>query len=152
MVKMFLATNGRHSSIFLRVLMAAVMFPHGAQKALGAFGGHGFEATMKSFTEDQGLPWIVAFLVIVAEFLGAIGLFFGFLTRLCALGIGCVMVGAIVKVHAANGLFMNWFGNQAGEGYEYHLLAIAICIALFLDGGGRFSADRALSQSSGRGR
>lgn len=144
-----LATNARVSGLVLRVLLGAVMLPHGLQKTVGAFGGHGFQGTMDAFTKDQGLPWVLAFLVILAESVGALGLIVGFLTRLCALGIGCIMVGAILKVHAQHGFFMNWFGQQAGEGYEYHLLAIAISLALFLDGGGLLSVDRALSSRQG---
>jgi putative oxidoreductase len=49
-------------------------------------------------------------------------------------------------VHLQNGFFMNWFGNQKGEGYDYHLLAIAIAAALLLRGAGAFSVDRALTK------
>jgi putative oxidoreductase len=95
----------------------------------------------------MGVPLVVAILVVAAEFLGAIGLIVGFLTRLAALGIAAVMAGAIWMVHLPNGFFMNWSGKQAGEGFEYHLLAIAIAIALMIKGGGLASVDRALSRS-----
>jgi putative oxidoreductase len=55
-------------------------------------------------------------------------------------------VGAIFMVHLPNGFFMNWYGNQKGEGFEFHLLAIAIAAALLLRGAGPFSIDRAVSK------
>ena len=123
-----------------------VFFPHGAQKLLGWFGGHGFAGTMGFFTDKMGLPAAIAFLVIMAESFGALGLIFGLLTRFAAFGIACVMTGAIFTVHLPHGFFMNWYGNQKGEGFEYHLLAIAIAVALMIKGGGRFSVDRAISE------
>ncbi len=145
-MKRLLRTNGGVTALILRLTLAIVIFPHGAQKVLGWFGGHGFTGTMGFFTAQSGLPWLVAFLVIVAEFLGSLGLLFGFLTRLCALGIGAVMVGAIFLVHAGNGFFMNWTGQQAGEGYEFHILAIGIALALLVAGGGAASVDKALAR------
>lgn len=138
-------TESRLAPTILRVVLGAVMFPHGAQKALGLFGGNGFKATLEFFEINLGLPNYVAVLVILAEFLGAIGLILGLLTRVAALGIGAVMVGAVVMVHFDHGFFMNWYGTQVGEGYEYHLLAIAMSIALVITGGGAFSVDRAIS-------
>jgi len=117
------------------------MFPHGAQKLFGWFGGFGFTNTMTYFTETAGLPWIIAFLIIMGESLGSLGLIVGFFTRLSALGLICIMVGAIITVHIPNGLFMNWFGKQAGEGFEYHLLIIGISIPLLISGGGKYSVD-----------
>jgi putative oxidoreductase len=124
---------------------------HGAQKVLGWFGGYGFEATMNAFTTQMGIPVVFAFLAIAAEFLGGLGLVFGLLTRVAALGIASVMAVAIVMVHAQFGLFMNWSGTQQGEGYEYHLLAIAIAVALMVKGAGALSLDRWLSQRSASG-
>jgi putative oxidoreductase len=126
------------------------MFPHGAGKMLGwCGGGQGFSATMEFFTKQAGVPWILAFLVIIAEFFGSLGLLAGFVTRVSAFGIGCVMTGAILLVHRFNGFYMNWFGTQQGEGYEYHLLALAICIALIIKGGGKASVDGVLAQRLG---
>ena len=122
------------------------MLPHGLQKTLGLFGGQGFSGTMAYFT-GQGMLAALAFLVILAESAGSLGLIVGLLTRIAALGIGCVMVGAILTVHLPNGFFMNWFGNQKGEGFEYHLLAIGIALALLVGGGGRASIDRSLAES-----
>jgi len=138
-------TDGRLSAFVARLALAFVMFPHGAQKALGWFGGHGFSATMDNFTSKMGIPWVFAFLAVIAEFLGPIGLVFGFLTRIAAFGILCVMIVAVVMVHRQNGFFMNWMGNQPGEGFEYHLLAMGLALALMIEGGGWGSADRALT-------
>jgi putative oxidoreductase len=146
MLDKLLRTDDDWSSLVLRVLLGVVFFPHGAQKVLGWFGGHGLSGTLGFFTQNMGIPLALAALVIAAEFLGSLGLVSGFLTRLAAFGIFCVMLGAILLVHLPNGFFMNWGGTQAGEGFEYHLLAIAIAVALMLKGGGRWSVDRALSR------
>ena len=143
MLRKLFATNKDIIPIFLRLTLGAVMFPHGAQKVLGWFGGGGFKATLEGMT-GMGLPAAIVVTVMVAEFLGSLGLIFGFLTRLSALGIISVMLGAIFTVHQQYGFFMNWMGKQAGEGFEYHLLAIGIAIALLIRGGGAFSIDRAL--------
>jgi putative oxidoreductase len=126
-------------------MLGIVMFPHGAQKLLGWFGGFGFSGTMGAFTEQMGIPWIIALLVIIGESLGAIGLILGFLTRFTAFGMTCIMVGAIWLVHWPNGFFMNWFGKQAGEGFEYHLLVLAISVALMIAGGGKWSVDKVIA-------
>ena len=146
MLKKLLITGNDPALLVLRLILGGVFFMHGAQKVLGWFGGHGLSATLEAFTQGMGLPMAVALLVIAAEFLGPIGLVLGFLTRIAAAGIFAVMVGAIAMVHFKHGFFMNWFGKQAGEGYEYHLLAIAISLALVLGGGGMASLDRALSR------
>jgi len=146
MLKALARTDRDASSLVLRVMLGIVFFPHGAQKAIGWFGGHGLAGTLDFFTQNMGMPLAVAALVIAAEFLGALGLITGLLTRLAAFGICCVMTGAIFLVHMKNGFFMNWSGNQAGEGFEYHLLAIAIAIALMFKGGGRWSLDRLIAR------
>ncbi len=125
----------------LRVALGVVFFPHGMQKLLGWFGGYGFSATMDSFTTQLGIPAIFAFLAIMAESLGSLGLITGFLTRIAAFGIAVNMVVAVYMLHWQHGFFMNWFGSQKGEGYEYHLLVIAIAVALMMRGGGRWSVD-----------
>jgi len=145
MLRKLFATNKDIIPIFLRLTLGAVMFPHGAQKMLGWFGGGGLKATLEGMT-GMGLPAAIVVMVMIAEFLGSLGLIFGFLTRLSALGIISVMLGAIFTVHQHYGFFMNWMGNQAGEGFEFHLLAIGIAIALLVRGGGAFSIDRALEK------
>jgi putative oxidoreductase len=127
--------------LVLRLTLGIVMFPHGAQKVLGWFGGYGFTGTIQFFTGTLGIPLILAFLVIIAEFFGSLALIAGFLTRLSAFGIGSVMLGAIAMVHWQHGFFMNWSGQQAGQGFEFHLLAIGIAIALLIRGGGAASLD-----------
>jgi putative oxidoreductase len=131
--------------LILRVLAGVVFFPHGAQKVLGWFGGYGLAGTMGFFTGKLGIPAVFAGLAIVAEFFGSLGLVVGFLTRVAAFGLACVMVVGAGLVHTHNGFFMNWSGNQAGEGFEYHILAIAIMLALMIKGGGLWSIDGALA-------
>ncbi len=143
MLRKLFETNKDNIPILLRLTLGAVMFPHGAQKVLGWFGGGGFKATLAGMT-GMGLPAAIVVMVMIAEFLGSLGLIFGFLTRLSALGVISVMLGAIFTVHQQYGFFMNWMGKQAGEGFEYHLLAIGIAVALLVRGGGAFSIDRAL--------
>ncbi len=144
MLKKLFHTDDDTATMILRVLLGVVFFPHGMQKLLGWFGGYGFGGTMGFFTGTLGIPAVFAFLAIIAEGLGALGLLTGFLTRLSAFGIAVNMAVAVYMLHFQNGFFMNWFGKQAGEGYEYHLLVIAIAIALMIKGGGKWSVDRIL--------
>jgi putative oxidoreductase len=144
-MKKVMATTNDVALTILRVVLGTVFFAHGAQKMLGWFGGFGFHGTMGMFT-SMGMPAPVALLVISAEFFGGLGLIFGLLTRIAAFGIGADMIGAIFLVHLPNGFFMNWMGAQKGEGFEFHLLAIAMAAALLLRGAGAFSLDRALSK------
>lgn len=140
------STNAEWTGLILRVAAGSIMFTHGAQKMLGWFGGYGFRNSMTFFTETMKLPPAVAWLVIVLEFVGSILLIAGFATRAWALSFVVIMMGAMVLVNAQHGLFMNWFGTQRGEGVEYHVLMIALCLALMLTGGGRFSIDGLLSE------
>jgi putative oxidoreductase len=144
-MKQLLTTQPDWAGLILRFFLGLIMFPHGAQKLLGWFGGYGFTGTMNFFTGTLKLPWMISFLVIVIEFIAPLGLMAGFATRLWALALLVVMLGAIVTTNARHGFFMNWFGNQAGEGFEYHLLVIGICLAVLLLGGGRYSADHLLA-------
>ena len=140
-----IATDNDIAPLIARLFAGVVMFPHGAQKALGWFGGHGFEGTMGYFTGSLGLPWIVAFLVIAGEFLGSLGLIFGAVSRPAAAGFVIIMTGAIVTGHLQHGFFMNWFGNQEGEGFEYHLLMIGLALIVTIKGSGAASIDRVLA-------
>jgi putative oxidoreductase len=148
MSKKLIQTDEDVSSLILRVLLGIVFFPHGAQKLLGWFGGNGFSGTMGFFTDKMGIPVIFAFLAIMAESLGSVALITGVLTRIAALGIGSVMIVAVLMVHLPHGFFMNWFGTQQGEGFEFHILAIAIALALIVKGGGKWSVDRNMSRKS----
>jgi putative oxidoreductase len=141
-----LQTDSGVVGLILRITLTIVMFPHGAQKVLGWFGGHGFKGTMKFFT-GSGIPAVFALLAMAAEFLGPFGLGVGLFTRVAAFGIASVMLVAIVTVHWQNGFFMNWTGNQKGEGFEYHLLALGIAITLIIVGGGAWSLDGALASA-----
>jgi putative oxidoreductase len=145
MFRKLMETQPRTSLLVARLLLGAVMFPHGAQKVLGWWGGHGLSATIGAFTGPMGIPLVFAWLAIAAEFLGSLGLIVGLLTRVAAFGIAVVMAVATVKVHLANGFFMNWAGNQKGEGFEYHILAMAVAAVLMIDGGGKASLDRVLT-------
>ena len=117
-IQYFLKTNDSSYYLVPRIMLGVVIFPHGAQKLFGLFGGFGFTNSMSYFTSSVGLPWIVAFLLIIAESLGSIGLIFGFLTRLCAFGLICVMTGAIFMVHLQHG----W------SDMEWQALILAICL------------------------
>ncbi len=145
-MKALFETDEGWTGLILRLTLGLVMLPHGAQKLLGWFGGYGFSGTMGFFTETMHLPWAIAFLVIIAEFFGGLALLAGLLTRFSAASLGVIMLGAIVTVHLPHGFFMNWFGKQSGEGYEYHLLVIGIAAALLVTGAGRWSADRMIAQ------
>lgn len=145
MLNWILRTDDTVSLTLQRLLLGIVFLPHGAQKMLGVWGGAGFQGTVDAFTQT-GVPTYLAVAVILTEFFGAIGLILGFLTRICALGIGIIMVGAIATVHWQYGFFMNWYGTQSGEGFEFHLLAIAVCIGLLVRGAGLWSIDRYLSK------
>jgi putative oxidoreductase len=139
------ATEADWSTTIARVALGLVILPHGLQKTLGLFGGYGFHGTMGFLTGTAGLPALIAVLVIAAESLGSLALIVGALSRVAAAGIGAVMLGAIATVHWANGFFMNWTGTQAGEGFEYHLLALALAAIVLRAGGGAASVDRAVA-------
>lgn len=149
MFEKLVSTQDDIAPLIMRVMLGLVFFPHGAQKVLGWFGGYGLSGTLNFFTQSMEVPMVFALLVIAAEFLGAIGLIVGLLTRFAAFGIFSVMAGAILMVHLPYGFFMNWAGKQAGEGFEYHLLAIALAVALMITGGGKASLDLFLSRKSG---
>jgi len=147
-MKTLLKTESDMSVTIARLALGVVFFAHGSQKVLGWFGGYGFHGTMQFFTQQMGIPVVFAFLDIAAEFLGGIGLILGCLTRIAAFGIACVMLVAIFMVHHNFGFFINWAGNQKGEGFEYHILALAITILLMVKGGGALSVDGAISGSA----
>ena len=142
----FFKTDDSWAGLILRVVLGGVIFAHGAQKLLGWYGGFGFEGTMGFFTQKMGLPWLVAFLVIIGESIGSVGLLAGFLTRFTAASFIVIMLGAIMTVHLPQGFFMNWFGQQTGEGFEYHLLVIGMSLALLVIGGGKWSLDSVIAR------
>ncbi len=141
------ATPNDPAMAILRLALGAVFFAHGAQKALGWFGGGGYAATMEMFTHGMGFPEWLADLAIAAEFLGGLGLILGFLTRVAAFGLFVDMLVALFKVHVHNGFFMNWTGQKHGEGFEFHILALAMLLAVLAHGAGAASVDRAIAGS-----
>ncbi len=144
MFQKLIKTNESAAIAFLRIALGLLIFPHGAQKLLGWFGGYGFTGTMGFFTGTVHLPWIIGFLVIMLEFFGSLLLIAGLATRFIAAMFIINFAGIILTAHLGNGFFMNWYGSQAGEGYEYHLLVIAMAIALLINGAGKFSLDKKL--------
>jgi len=148
MLRKLLATSDDWTLTLLRLFLGVIFFAHGAQKTLGWFGGYGFSGTMGFFTGMLHIPAPFAFLAICAEFLGGIGLILGLLGRVAAFGITMNMLVAVLMVHGQFGFFMNWSGQQKGEGFEYHLLAIVVGVVLMVRGSGAFSIDRALSSKA----
>jgi putative oxidoreductase len=144
-IRKLYVTDDNTATVILRLVLGIAFFAHGAQKMLGWFGGYGYSATMGLFTGMLHIPAPLAFLAIAAEFFGGLGLILGFLTRIAAFGIGINMIVAIAMVHSAFGFFMNWSGTQKGEGFEYHLLVLAIVVFLMIRGAGAFSVDRVLT-------
>ena len=145
MFKKLFQTNDHLEGLFLRIALGVMIFPHGAQKLLGWFGGYGYSGSMQFLTDNLGIPYLFALLAILTEFFGGIALVTGFGTRIAALGVGVTMVIA-AAFHLDNGFFMNWSGNQAGEGIEFHLLAVGIAAALTVGGGGRFAGDQLIAK------
>ena len=137
--------TGEDEHLFIsRVTLGTIFFAHGLQKTLGWFGGPGYAGIMQWFTQ-QHIPAPLAWLAIMAELLGGLGLIVGLLTRIAALGIVVNMVVATLTVGLSNGLFMNWFANQRGEGIEFYLLAIVLGLTLIVQGAGPWSLDRTIS-------
>ena len=145
MIRKLIATDNDRATAILRFVLGVIFFAHGAQKMLGWSGGYGFTGTMGFFTNVMHIPALFAFLAICAEFFGGLGLIFGFLTRFAALGVFSNMIVAIAMVHGQFGFFMNWTGAQKGEGFEYHLLVLAVTTFLMIRGAGAASIDQMLS-------
>jgi len=144
--KIFQTTDNAAATV-IRIVLGLVLFPHGAQKLLGWFGGFGFKGTMGFFTETVHLPWIIGFGVIMIEFFGSLMLIAGIASRFIALLVIVNFIGIIFTSHIANGFFINWLGNQKGEGYEYHLLVIGMAASLLFSGAGKLAVDRILLKS-----
>lgn len=141
-----LKTESDAAALVLRLGLGVVMFPHGAQKVLGWFGGYGLAGTWGFMTGQMHIPAVFAALAITAEFAGSLGLIVGLLGRVAAFGLGVEMaVAAFLGGHVANGFFMNWSGHQTGEGFEYHILVVVIALAVMIKGSGALSLDRLLA-------
>lgn len=134
-------TNNDWTGVVTRLTIGLILFPHGAQKMLGLFGGYGFTGTMGFFTNTLHLPWLVGLLVIIIEFVGSLSFIAGFASRIWSVMTLFLFIGIIFTSHIHNGFFMNWFGTQKGEGYEYHLLVIGLSIATLINGSGKYSID-----------
>ncbi|MEO5960848.1 MAG: DoxX family protein [Opitutaceae bacterium] len=139
------ATGDSFAATALRLTLGFMILPHGLQKTFGWFGGYGFNGTMGYLTGTVGAPWIFALLAILAESVGGVMLIAGVGTRFAALAVGGVMLVAGAQ-HRTNGFFMNWTGAQKGEGFEFHLLALGIVVAVLVLGGGKFSIDALLQR------
>jgi len=139
-------TNDDWTGFVIRLTLGLILFPHGAQKMFGWFDGPGFSKEVEYLTEYMHLPWIISVMVILTEFWGSVSLIMGLASRLWSVAFGVLFVNIIFIAHLENGFFMNWFGTQKGEGYEYHLLVIGLCIALGLNGSGKYSADQLISK------
>jgi putative oxidoreductase len=146
-MKKLLATNSNNwTALFARLALGITIFPHGAQKLLGWFGGYGYSGTMGFLTTQAHLPWILAFLVIIIESIGALALIFGFATRLAAFGILANFLGILFTTHLNNGFFMNWYAQpNKGEGFEYFILVFGLAIVSLIAGGGKASVDAAIT-------
>jgi putative oxidoreductase len=142
-------TEPSYTLLVLRVALAIVILPHGAQKLLGWFGGPGVDGTMQLFAA-LGVPAGIAVLVIVSDFFGSLALAIGLVGRFAAFGTTMVMLGAMALVHAPNGFFLNWNGDQAGEGIQFHLLVLAVSVVLMARGSGAWSVDRWLLREATR--
>ncbi|MDQ8052614.1 MAG: DoxX family protein [Pedobacter sp.] len=147
MIKAIFNTNNSYAPLVLRILLALVLMPHGAQKLLGSFGGFGFDGSMDFFTQTMGLPWLVGLVIIILEFFGPIALLLGYLTRPVSLALTFLMLGIIFTSSIQHGFWMNWFGTQKGEGCEYFILYIAGTLSLLISGGGRLAIDRYFSRN-----
>ncbi len=142
MLKGFIQTEDDIKFFILRFTVGFIVLAHGFQKLFGWFGGHGLSSTIEAFAQWFGFPAFITFLVVMSDSFGAFFLILGFLTRFMAASISMVMVGAIIFVHGRWGFYMNWYSEQRGEGFEFHLLILAICVVLIIAGGGKWSADK----------
>jgi putative oxidoreductase len=141
------ATDAAPAPAVARVALALILFPHGAQHALGWFGGYGFSGTLGWMTGTLGFPAPLAALGIVTELLAPIALFVGLGGRLAA-GLLFVHMAFAASIHVKHGFFMNWFGalRTGEEGFEYHLLAMALAVVVVIAGSGALSVDRRLAR------
>lgn len=139
-------TTDRLDLTLLRIALGGVMFAHGAQKMLGWFGGGGWNGTMQFFTQGAHMSYFTGALTILIEFFGSIMLLTGTFTRVAALGMFGLFIGIIYNVMWPNGFFMNWGGDKHGEGFEYHILVLGMCLALMIGGAGKLSIDSLISK------
>lgn len=144
LLKKLSITDDNQASIFLRISFAVMMIPHGAGKVFGIWGGFGLEKTLQHFTENLAIPFVFAVLAILVEFFSSIAILVGFQTRINAFLLASVMFVAGL-MHIEHGFYMNWFGQKSGEGFEFHILAVGMMLALAVLGGGKYSLDRKIN-------
>ncbi len=146
-LKKFFATDTNSWALLIvRLALAIVVLPHGMQKALGMYGGYGFEATV-GFFSSMGIPAVLGVMVILAEFVAPILLILGVGSRFMAFSIFLTLGGAMfLGGHVQHGFFMNWFGNQAGEGMEYFILIIGMSLGLIFGGAGKYALDTVIGK------
>ena len=147
LLQTLLSTQPNIGFSIARITLGLVLFPHGAQKMLGLFGGFGFSSTIEFFSQQMGLPLIVGFSVIAIEFFGSMSLILGLLSRCWAIAIIGMFIGIIFTTQLQHGFFMNWFGNQEGEGYEYSILIIGLALSILINGSGGFALDNIIIKS-----
>jgi len=143
-------TENNYSWTILRVTLGVVMLGHGLQKAFGWFGGYGWDGSIGYFTDVVGLPFVLGAFIILIESLGAFLLILGFAARINAILVGAVILGAFFVDHLPNGFYMNWFGNQNGEGFEFDLLFLAISSFIAINGSGALSIDRWIASENSK--
>jgi putative oxidoreductase len=143
-------TRAEWSPTIARLSLGLLLFPHGGQHFAGWFGGYGFHGTLGWMTGTLGFPASAAAVAIVIEFVAPFLLIAGLGSRVAALGLIGLMIGAITT-HWPNGFFMNWFSAMpAGtEGYEYHLVVIALAVTVVINGSGKWSVDRRIAPATG---
>ena len=149
MFRRLISTSDDVVLTILRLVLGVVFFAHGSQKMLGWFGGSGFSGTISDFAKF-GMPTAVALFAIFVEFFGSLSLLFGLLSRVAAFAIIVEMIGAVLTIHIHNGFFMNWIGRQKGEGFEYHLITIALAFLIMVRGAGALSIDYMMSSGDFR--
>ena len=152
MFRSLVRTTSDAAALVARLVLGLVMVPHSAQKVLGLWGGMGFQGTIGWMTGTLQVPYVLALLAIVGEAAAIVGLLVGFLGRAAAFGVVCVMLVAVITVHLPNGFLMNWSGQKAGEGYEFHVLAAGLALVVMIKGSGALSVDEALTRKWARGR
>lgn len=147
MFKKIMHTGNSPAAFFLRLALGIVMLAHGLQQTLGWFGGKGLTGKIAYYTgPSYHIPWIFAFLGILTISIGSILLIIGLWGRIMAFLEGVFLIVAFSTTHIFNGFFMNWEGTKHGEGFEYHILAIGIIIAIIIYGSGWLSLDRFLTK------
>jgi putative oxidoreductase len=137
-----LSTDSDWIQTICRIILGVIFFAHGARKLFGWFAGPGLKRTIAAMKEFLGFPAVLTFGVVIVEFFGGLALVVGLLSRIAALGISITMLFAILMVHGRYGLFLNWFGDRKGHGYEYHVLVIGLAIVIIARGSGALSLDR----------